>query len=155
MSRLWQSVVSLWTWLVLVVCVVLWLPLMAVVRLVTAPFDRGRYAVGYLFRHIARVTATLNPLWKFRTAGRMRSVAWAVSLGLVLGGALGNLGDRIFRDPGFLRGRVVDWISVFGPNGEHWPIFNLADSAIVCGAVLAAVTSVLGIDLDGRRNTRA
>jgi 1-acyl-sn-glycerol-3-phosphate acyltransferase len=71
MSRLWQSVVSVWTWLVLVSCVVLWLPLMAVVRLVTAPFDRGRYAVGYLFRHIARVTVTLNPLWKFRTAGRM------------------------------------------------------------------------------------
>ncbi len=73
MSRLWQSVVSLWTWLVLVLCVVLWLPLMAVVRLLTAPFDRGRYAVGYLFRHIARVTATLNPLWKFRTSGRMPS----------------------------------------------------------------------------------
>jgi len=71
MSRLWQSVVSVWTWLVLVLCVVLWLPLMLVVRVVTAPFDRGRYAVGYLFRHVARVTATLNPLWRFRTAGHM------------------------------------------------------------------------------------
>jgi 1-acyl-sn-glycerol-3-phosphate acyltransferase len=69
MSRLWQSVVSVWTWLVLVLCIVLWLPLMLIVRLATAPFDKGRYAVGYLFRQIARVTATLNPLWRFRTAG--------------------------------------------------------------------------------------
>ena len=69
----------------------------------------------------------------------MRSRGWAVALGLVLGGALGNLADRIFRAPGVLRGHVVDWISLFGPDGEHWPIFNLADSAIVCGAVLAAV----------------
>ena len=86
-----------------------------------------------------------------RTASRMRSAAWAVALGLVLGGALGNLGDRIFREPGVGRGHVVDWISLFGPMGEHWPIFNLADSAIVCGAILAALVSMLGIDLDGTR----
>jgi signal peptidase II len=85
-----------------------------------------------------------------RTAGRMRSTGWAVALGLILGGALGNLSDRIFRDPGVLRGHVVDWISVFGPNGEHWPIFNLADSGIVCGAILAAGLAVFGIDIDGR-----
>jgi 1-acyl-sn-glycerol-3-phosphate acyltransferase len=69
MSRLWESVVSAWTWFVLVACVLLWFPLMLLVRLVTAPFDRGRYAVGYLFRQIGRVVATLNPLWRFRTAG--------------------------------------------------------------------------------------
>jgi signal peptidase II len=68
----------------------------------------------------------------------------------VLGGALGNLGDRLFRAPGLGRGWVVDWISLFGPDGEHWPIFNLADSAIVCGAITAAVLAVRGIDLDGR-----
>jgi 1-acyl-sn-glycerol-3-phosphate acyltransferase len=71
MSGFWQSVVSVWTWLVLVLCILLWLPLMLVVRLVTAPFDPGRYAVGYLFRHVARVTAALNPLWHFRTSGTM------------------------------------------------------------------------------------
>jgi signal peptidase II len=85
-----------------------------------------------------------------RTAGRMRSVGWAIALGLVLGGALGNLADRIFRAPGVGRGHVVDWISVFGPNGKHWPIFNLADSAIVCGAVLAAVLALSGVDIDAR-----
>jgi 1-acyl-sn-glycerol-3-phosphate acyltransferase len=69
MSRLWQSVVSIWAWLVLVVCVLLWLPLMLLVRLATAPFDRGRYAVGYLFRQIPVVMVTLNPLWRFRCVG--------------------------------------------------------------------------------------
>jgi signal peptidase II len=90
-----------------------------------------------------------------RTASRMRSTGWAISLGLILGGALGNLVDRIFREPGVFRGHVVDWISLFGPNAEHWPIFNLADSAIVCGAVLAGVLSLLGIALDGAARDRA
>ena len=71
MSRLWQTVLSIWAWLVLVTCVLVWFPLMAVLRLVTAPFDRGRYAVGYLFRQIPVVVAALNPLWRFRCAGTM------------------------------------------------------------------------------------
>jgi signal peptidase II len=85
-----------------------------------------------------------------RTARRMRSTGWAVALGLVLDGALGNLTDRIFRAPGIGRGYVVDWISVFGPNGKYWPIFNLADSAIVCGAILAGILAVSGIEMDAR-----
>jgi 1-acyl-sn-glycerol-3-phosphate acyltransferase len=71
MSRLWQSIVSVWAWLVLVVCIVVWLPIMAVLRLVTAPFDRGRYTVGYFFRQIPVVVAALNPLWRFRCTGTM------------------------------------------------------------------------------------
>ena len=71
MSRLWQSIVSLWAWLVLVACVVIWLPIMALLRLVTAPFDHGRYTVGYFFRQIPVVMAALNPLWRFRVAGTM------------------------------------------------------------------------------------
>lgn len=85
-----------------------------------------------------------------RMAGRMRSTGWAVSLGLVLGGALGNLTDRILRSPGVGRGHVVDWISLFAKDGHVWPIFNLADSAIVCGAVLLAVLALCGIEIDGR-----
>lgn len=71
MSRLWQSIVSLWAWLVLVACVVIWLPIMALLRLVTARFDHGRYTVGYFFRQIPVVMAALNPLWRFRVAGTM------------------------------------------------------------------------------------
>jgi signal peptidase II len=85
-----------------------------------------------------------------RTAGRMRSTGWAVALGLVLGGAIGNLIDRMFREPGVGRGHVVDWISLFSNDGHVWPIFNLADSAIVCGAVLSGVLALRGIDIDGR-----
>lgn len=86
-----------------------------------------------------------------RTARRLFSTAWAVTLGLVLGGALGNLVDRIFRDPGFLRGGVVDFLSVFGPDGEVWPVFNVADSAIVCGGILGVLLALRGIDFDGTR----
>jgi lipoprotein signal peptidase len=86
-----------------------------------------------------------------RTARRLSSTGWAVTLGLVLGGAVGNLVDRVFRDPGFLRGGVVDFLSAFGPDGEVWPVFNVADSAIVCGGILGAVLALRGIDFDGTR----
>jgi signal peptidase II len=86
-----------------------------------------------------------------RTARRLYSTGWAITLGLVLGGALGNLLDRIFRDPGFLRGGVVDFVSVFGPDGSVWPVFNVADSAIVCGGILGALLALRGIDFDGSR----
>jgi signal peptidase II len=48
----------------------------------------------------------------------------------------------------------VDWISAFGPDAKYWPIFNLADSGIVCGAILAGLIALLGIDIDGRRQAR-
>jgi signal peptidase II len=81
-----------------------------------------------------------------RTSRRIRSLPWAVTLGLLLGGATGNLTDRIFRHPGPFRGYVVDWIQV-----PHWPVFNLADSAIVCGGALAVLLSARGVRLDGSR----
>jgi len=84
-----------------------------------------------------------------RMAPKLRSTPWAVSLGLVLGGAIGNLIDRIFRSPGFLQGHVVDFVSVFGPNAEYFPIFNVADSAITIGGISLVVTALLGIDYDG------
>ena len=86
-----------------------------------------------------------------RTARRLFSTGWATALGLVLGGAVGNLVDRVFRDPGFLRGGVVDFISVFAPDGRVWPVFNVADSAIVCGGILGALLAVRGIEFDGSR----
>ena len=84
-----------------------------------------------------------------RMAPRLRSTPWAVSLGLVLGGAIGNLIDRIFRSPGFLQGHVVDFVSVFGPNAEYFPVFNVADSAITIGGISLVITALLGIDFDG------
>ncbi len=72
---------------------------------------------------------------------RINSTAWASVFGLVLGGTLGNLSDRIFRGgSGILRGQVVDWIEI-----PHWPIFNLADSAIVIAALIATGLSFRNI----------
>jgi signal peptidase II len=89
--------------------------------------------------------------WIGWMALRLRSVSWGVALGLVLGGALGNLADRLFRAPGFLVGHVIDYASLFGPNGQHWPIFNLADSALSCGIVLAVLLELSGRRRDGTR----
>ncbi len=80
---------------------------------------------------------------------KLRSTGWAVGLGLVLGGACGNLVDRIFRQPGPLRGHVVDFVSLFAPDGSVWPVFNVADSAIVCGGALIVLLTLLGRDYDG------
>ena len=85
-----------------------------------------------------------------RTSRRLQSLAWAVTLGLLLGGAAGNLTDRLLRSPGVFRGEVVDWIQL-----PHWPVFNVADSCIVCGGILAVVLAARGIRLDGTREVRA
>ena len=83
---------------------------------------------------------------------RLKSTGWALALGLVLAGALGNLTDRIFRAPGPLRGHVIDFVSLFGPNGQYWPVFNVADSSIVVGGILIVLMSLLGYEYDGRRS---
>jgi signal peptidase II len=83
-------------------------------------------------------------------APRLRSSGWALGLGLVFGGAVGNLADRIFRTPGLLQGRVVDFISVFAPDGRVWPVFNVADSAICVGGALIVLMALLGRDYDGK-----
>ena len=71
MKKLSLTLWSIWSWFVFGLCVVLWLPLMAVVWLVTAPFDPPRYWTGYLFRRLPVVHEKLNPLWTFRIAGTM------------------------------------------------------------------------------------
>jgi signal peptidase II len=89
--------------------------------------------------------------WIVWMAMRLRSVPWAVSLGLVLGGALGNLTDRIFRAPGTFVGHVVDMVSLFDPYGRAWPVFNLADSALVTGVALAVLLELTGRQRNGTR----
>lgn len=79
-------------------------------------------------------------------ARRLRSVGWGIALGMIMGGAAGNVIDRIFRPPYLLNGEVVDWIQL--PN---WPVFNLADSSIVCAGVLAVLLAFKGINIDGTR----
>jgi len=73
-------------------------------------------------------------------SSKITSLGWATTLGLLLGGVLGNLTDRLFRSPGFLKGEVIDWLEL-----THWPVFNLADSAIVVAAFLAIVLSIRNV----------
>jgi signal peptidase II len=81
-------------------------------------------------------------------APRIRSFSWAILFGLLLGGALGNLSDRLFRPPGFGEGRVVDFIQVI-----YFPaIFNIADSAIVIAMCLFVLLTIRGVRLDGHRS---
>lgn len=79
---------------------------------------------------------------------RVRSMPWALALGLVLGGALGNLTDRIVRWPGFPSGHVVDFIHV-----NRFAVFNVADSGVVVGIALVTLLILLGRDPDGTRST--
>jgi signal peptidase II len=92
--------------------------------------------------------------WIIFMAVRLRSVPWAISLGLVLGGAFGNLADRLFRAPGPFQGHVVDMISVFAPYGEKFAIFNVADSCLSVGVALAVLLELTGRQRDGRRVVR-
>ncbi len=101
----------------------------------------GGYTVVFTLIAAAVIVAIL------RMARTLASRRWAVALGLLLGGALGNLTDRIARSPGPLRGWVVDLIQL-----PHWPVFNLADSAICCGGALMVLLTVMGLHPDGQRD---
>ena len=102
------------------------------------------FATGYTW--VLTIVAAAVVVGIIRFSSRLRSAWWAVGLGLVLGGALGNLVDRFFRSPGPLRGHVVDFVSV-----GWWPVFNVADSAVVCGAILLVALTVFGVEIDGTR----
>ncbi|MDQ1733210.1 MAG: signal peptidase [Pseudonocardiales bacterium] len=120
--------------------------------LVQARNSGAAFSIGTGATAALTVISLLVAVVIVRAARRLSSTAWAISLGLVLGGALGNLLDRIFRAPGFGKGHVVDWISLFARDGHVWPIFNLADSSIVVGGAIAVVLSIRGIDFNGSRS---
>ena len=88
-----------------------------------------------------------------RSARRLTSRGWGVALGLILGGALGNLVDRLLRSPGPLRGHVVDFIDLHWNGRSVWPVFNVADMAIVTGAALALLLSARGVEMSPPRDT--
>ena len=105
-------------------------------------------ATGYTWvLTLIAIGVVIGIVWMGR---RLVSPWWAVGLGMILGGALGNLVDRFFRSPGPLRGHVVDFLSI-----GWWPVFNVADPAVVCGAILLVGLSLFGYDFDtAARRTR-
>ncbi|MEV7779176.1 signal peptidase II [Kitasatospora sp. NPDC088351] len=116
-----------------------------VIRNSGAAFGMGQ-ALTVVFTMIA--SSVIVVIW--RIARKLYSLPWAIALGLLLGGALGNLTDRLFRSPGVFRGHVVDFISV-----QHFAVFNLADSAIVCGGILVVLLSFRGSNPDGTVHQQA
>ncbi|WP_369196228.1 signal peptidase II [Streptomyces djakartensis] len=102
------------------------------------------FGFGEAFTVIFTVIAAAVIVVIARLARKLYSLPWAIALGLLLGGALGNLTDRIFRAPGVFEGAVVDFIAP-----KHFAVFNLADSAIVCGGILIVLLSFKGLDPDG------
>ena len=94
-----------------------------------AAFGLGANGAGVLLGAFA-IAASATA---FYYAPKITNRYWALVLGLVLGGALGNLTDRAFNSPSFLRGSVTDWILL-----PHWPNFNLADSAITLSLIFMA-----------------
>ena len=93
------------------------------------------------------IAAAFAVVW---TARRLRSTAWAFGLGFLLAGVLGNLTDRVFREPGVLRGHVVDFLRL-----PHWPIFNVADICINLAAALIIIQALRGVSVDGRKGDQA
>lgn len=102
------------------------------------------FGIGQAFTIIFTVIAAAVIVVIARLARKLYSLPWAIALGLLLGGALGNLTDRIFRSPGVFEGAVVDFIAP-----KDFAVFNLADSAIVCGGILIVLLSFRGLDPDG------
>ncbi|MBY4129773.1 signal peptidase II [Rhodococcus fascians] len=117
-------------------------------RLVRNPGAAFSMATGMTW--LLTVVAVAVVIGVIKIGRTLRSPWWALGLGLVLGGALGNLIDRFFRAPGPFQGHVVDFVSV-----GWWPVFNVADSSIVCGAILLVALSLFGFEPNGERVTKS
>jgi signal peptidase II len=117
--------------------------------LVTLTFLRNpgaAFSFGTGFTFVFTAIALGVSIFIVRKSRELGSIGWAIALGGLLGGAVGNLIDRVFRAPGLFQGHVVDFITF--PN---FAVFNLADSAIVCSSILMVLLALRGIELDGSR----
>lgn len=116
------------------------------VRLVLVRNPGAAFSLGTDATVVFSVIATVVVVFLLWFSRRIHSSWWAWGLGLMLGGAAGNLVDRFVRSPGILEGHVVDFVSV-----GWWPVFNVADASLVAGVIVIAVTVLRGIDYDGSR----
>ncbi|MBB5869355.1 signal peptidase II [Allocatelliglobosispora scoriae] len=112
------------------------------------------FSLGKDYTFIFPVIAFCVLAWIGWNARKLASPAWGVALGLVAGGACGNLLDRIFRWPSPFNGHVVDFISLFGPYGEVFAVFNVADMSLTFGVILAIYLELTGRQRDGSRLRR-
>lgn len=109
-----------------------------------AAFSLGSGYTPYI--SVVQITVALGVIYLSRKLG---SAGWAIAFGLLFGGAVGNILDRIFREPSPFHGHVVDFLQT-----PHWAIFNVADMAVTSAAVLLVIQTLRGIKLDGTREQR-
>ena len=111
-----------------------------VVRLYLTYNDSAAFSIGYGQTWIFAIISTLASLGLLWYLPRLETRSWSVMGGVALGGMVGNLVDRLIREPGFGRGQVVDYLQI----PFSFPIFNLADMAIVTVAILTVIRVLLG-----------
>jgi signal peptidase II len=108
------------------------------------------FSTGTSYTLILSVIAVIAAGVVIRFGRRLGDRTWAVALGLLLAGVCGNLTDRVFREPGFLRGHVVDFLEL-----PHWPVFNVADMLIDAAVVLIVIQTWRGIGITGARHAKS
>jgi signal peptidase II len=109
-----------------------------------AAFSLGAGYTPYI--SVIQIVVAIGVVYLSRKLG---SAGWAVAFGLLFGGAVGNIIDRIFREPSAFHGHVVDFLQT-----PHWAIFNVADMAVTSAAILLVIQTLRGIRLDGTREHR-
>jgi signal peptidase II len=109
-----------------------------------AAFSLGSGYTPYI--SAIQITVAIGVIYLSRKLG---SAGWAVAFGFLFGGAVGNIIDRIFREPSPFHGHVVDFLQT-----PHWAIFNVADMAVTSAAILLVIQTLRGIRLDGTREQR-
>jgi signal peptidase II len=118
-------------------------------RLYLARNAGAAFSTGTSYTVVLSCVAILAAVVVVWFARRLASTGWAIGLGFLLAGILGNLTDRLFRDPAPLRGHVVDFLQL-----PHWPIFNVADMCINVAAVVIVVQALRGVGVSGTRTER-
>jgi signal peptidase II len=108
------------------------------------------FSTGTSYTLVLSLIALAAVLVVLYVARTLSDRLWAIGLGCLLGGVLGNLTDRVFREPGPLRGHVIDWIQL-----PSWPVFNVADMCIDAAAVVIVVQALRGISPNGNRERRS
>ncbi|MEY3561110.1 MAG: signal peptidase [Actinomycetota bacterium] len=108
--------------------------------------DSAAFSLGVGATWVLAIISSVAVLALLWFGPRAKNLTWSIIAGLVLGGAAGNLVDRITREPGFLNGHVVDFIQI----PFNFPIFNLADSFLVIGVGLAMLRTLMGDEIGGK-----
>ena len=99
------------------------------------------FSLGSSTTWVFTILAFVIAFYIYRTGKKVVRLRWAICLGAMLGGAIGNLIDRLFRSPGVFRGAVVDFIQI-----PYWAVFNIADMGVSISAVVIAAMALFGKD---------